>query len=94
MTYLKNYVSGITYRGASPAHKMMFDTKNIVIPPTFGDGGFHDLKYLRDILVSVVDDMSGMNVSISGLKAANGGVTSAVTLRTFQTIVEPLLPLP
>ena len=88
-TYFKNHVSGVSFRGEGPAMKDMFDRKNLVIPKTFGDGGNIDGRYLRDLLVSIVDDMSGLCVAVSGLKSANGNATSLVTLRTLQTLVEP-----
>ncbi|HEY6438061.1 MAG TPA: hypothetical protein VIY47_15835 [Ignavibacteriaceae bacterium] len=89
MTYFKNYISGVTFRGETPAMKDMFDRKNIVIRKDFGDGGGIDGRYMRDVLVSIVDDLSGLCVAISGLKSANGGVTSSVSLRTLQTLVDP-----
>ncbi len=89
-TYRKYNVSGISDYSAQPQFKSATDAKIMVIPNNLGEGLGADGRYLRDLVVALHQDNTALLAVVSGLKAANGGVTSGVALPTLHTVVQAL----
>ena len=94
MTYSKA-VGGTNY-SENPIKKEVGDVKKVAIDWNFGQGGHTDFSKLGDILRALVDDLTNINTSLSGLKSvsqsgsAEGGVVDVSGLAnvTLYTLVQ------